>query len=313
VAGLVDPLAEREFRPVPAQWPFDPRVVHRHRDALWQLSRCNLPSPGRRDGSGVLLLGGGKYWPGVVVALRMLRDTGCTLPVQIWHRGSEEPVRLADLDGTQGVTVHDLTALRPVPRTLGGWENKSLALLASGWERIFFQDADAYCLSDPAPLLERLSPAEPFLFWPNFPSTNRNVNWSVWDIASSSVPTIQGGQFAVHVRHFWRDLVLAHWLDQHSDFSYAHQYGDQDSWRVALTISGGPYGCLEAPRWEEIAMICDLDGQPFVVHRYQGKMFYPEDVTPHNRMHSNRRVDRLPGEARAWAHFEALLSSRPQA
>jgi SAM-dependent methyltransferase len=243
----------------------------------------------------------------------MLRDTGCTLPVQIWHRGADEPVRPAELAGLGAVEIHDLTALRPTPRVLNGWEAKTVALLASGLERIFFLDADAYCLSDPAPLLDRLSAEEPFLFWEDYPSGLSHVTWSVWNLAGTSVPPIQGGQFAIHVRHSWRDLVLAHWIDQHSDFSYAHQYGDQDSWRVALTISGGPYTCLNPSRYDEIALICDLGDTPFVVHRCLAKMLYPEDVAPPFLGSANRRLDRLPGENMAWAHFETLLAARPAA
>jgi SAM-dependent methyltransferase len=38
-------------------------------------------------------------------------------------------------------------------------------------------------------------------------------------------------------------------------------------------------------------------------------MFFPEDVEPTDQL-SNRRVDRLPGEDRAWAHFNAMLATR---
>jgi hypothetical protein len=38
-------------------------------------------------------------------------------------------------------------------------------------------------------------------------------------------------------------------------------------------------------------------------------MFYPEDVLTSNKEY-NQRLDRLPGEARAWAHWESLISSR---
>src|SRR5581483_6236187 len=104
------------------------------------------------------------------------------------------------------------------PRIVRGWESKLIALLACGWERVFYLDADAYCVADPAPLLECLSPAEPFLFWEDLPGTPGPINWRVWGLAGSAVPPVQGGQWAVDVRHFWRELVLSHWLNQHSDF-----------------------------------------------------------------------------------------------
>jgi hypothetical protein len=310
VPGLPDPIPESAFQPVPDGWPHDARVVRRHRDALFRLARAEMPPPGPRHGGGVVLVGGGRYWPGMVVALGMLRDAGSRLPVQVWHRGDLEPVRPHDLAEFGPVAVRDLSALLPAPRVLGGWEAKTVALLASGWERVFFLDADAYCLSDPAPLLERLSPAEPFLFWEDLPGCGEAVDWPAWGLAGRALPPVQGGQLAIHVRHFWRELVVAHWLNQHSDFSYAHYYGDQDSWRVALAATGGRYACLGPSRWEEIAFICDTAEAPFIVHRCRAKMLYPEDVLPDDR-ESNRRLERLPGEARAWEHWQKAVSSRP--
>lgn len=307
VPGVLDPIPEADFRPLARGWAQDARVMNRHRDALLALARTEMPPPGSRKGAGILMVGGGRYWPGIVVSLKMLRDTGCRLPVQIWHRGPLEPVRAEDLAELDGVEIHDLTTLTPAPRVLRGWEAKTVALLACGWERVFFLDADAYFLRDPAPLLERLSAAEPFLFWTE---PWHNVNWSVWGRKHSPVPPIQGGQYAIHMRHFWREFVLAYWLDQHSDFSYTHQLGDQDSWRVALTVTGGAYKCLGPARWEDIAYVYDADGGPFLVHRSFSKMLYPEDVTPSDGG-SNRRLDRLPGEARAWAYWQSLQDSRP--
>ena len=309
VPGLLDPIPEAESYPVARSWAHDSRVIRRHRDALFALAGADLPPPGPRQGAGIVMLGGGRYWPGSVVSLKMLRDTGCRLPVQIWHRGAAEPIRRQDLDGMEGVEIHDLTTLAPPPRILRGWDAKTVAMLACGWERIFILDADAYLLRDPAPLLERLSAAEPFLFWENLPLARAHVNWPVWGREDSPVPPIQGGHCAIHMRHFWREFVLAYWLDQHSDFSYAHQLGDQDSWRVALTMTGGRYANLGLTRWEDIAFVCDLDDAPFVVHRSASKMLYPEDVPLGDRW-SNRRLDRLPGEARAWAYWEELRSSR---
>ena len=131
-------------------------------------------------------------------------------------------------------------------------------------------------------------------------------------VEACAVPPIQGGHYAIHMRHFWREFVLTYWLDQHSDFSYSHQLGDQDSWRVSLTMTGGPYHRLGPARWDDIAYICDEDDAPLIVHRASSKMLYPEDAALGDGR-SNLRLNRLPAEARAWAYWEALLSSRPAA
>lgn len=311
--GLPDPIPEPPRSAADRRWAHDPAVVRRHREAFAGLARGSLPRPGPRAGAGVVLVGGGKFWAGNVLAVRMLRDAGCTLPVQVWHGGAEEPARPADLAGLGPVEVRDLAAVRPVPRTYRGWACKTVALLASGWERVFYHDADAYCVADPTPLLDRLSAAEPFLYWEDHPSGWENLRWAAWGFPDTGVPPVQGGQYAVHLTHFWREFVLAYWVDQHCDFSYAHQYGDQDSWRLALAATGRPAGCLGKADWGGIAYTCRLGGTPLAVHRCHAKMFLPEDEVPGNPWTVPRRSDALPAEDRVWAHWEALVNGRPAA
>src|SRR5262245_22488347 len=89
VPGLPDPIPDSN-RSRSAAWAREPAVVRRHRDAFARLAGGPIPRPESRSGAGVLMVGGGKWWAGNVLAVRMLRDTGCTLPVQIWHAGADE-------------------------------------------------------------------------------------------------------------------------------------------------------------------------------------------------------------------------------
>src|SRR5439155_27024498 len=52
-----------------------------------------MPVPlGRRYAArGIVICGGGpKHFPNAWVCIRMLRHVGCSLPIQLWHLGSEE-------------------------------------------------------------------------------------------------------------------------------------------------------------------------------------------------------------------------------
>jgi hypothetical protein len=74
---------------------------------------ANIPPypEGAYTGRGIVIVGGGKYWPSVYVTVRMLRHTGCTLPVQVWYLGeAERDDRYAALLATYGVSCVNLLA-----------------------------------------------------------------------------------------------------------------------------------------------------------------------------------------------------------
>jgi hypothetical protein len=47
----------------------------------------DTPSGGL-TGKGIVICGGGRYWPSAWVAIKRLRASGCTLPVQLWYLGA---------------------------------------------------------------------------------------------------------------------------------------------------------------------------------------------------------------------------------
>lgn len=271
--GLPDPLCEPVLSGNLNDWARKPRVRERHVKAFQSLVSLELPVlPGQGDG--VVVCGGGRYWAGAVVAARMLRRRS-KLPIQIWYRGASEPIEPSDLDGVSDVTLVDST--RYAARIHGGWESKTIALLHCGFERVLFLDADAYPVEDPALLLESVSSRLPFAFWVDLPHTDSNVKW-YWHGLSGArgVAPIQGGQLVLHRSGFSRELLLAHWINQHSDYFYRHQYGDQDSWRVALASTGGPYRVLGPATWGDAAFVCRYqqgERSSAIVHRCGSKMF----------------------------------------
>jgi SAM-dependent methyltransferase len=263
----------------------------------------DIPAPEVAEGDGVVTCGGGKYWPGVVVSVRMLREVS-DLPVQVWHRGGDEPIEPADLDGVPGVTFHDATAYPH--RRLRGWETKTQALVHCGLRRALFLDADAYCVSDPRPLLD-LASQHRFVSWSDMAGQDKNMVWSAFGLSHSvcsRTPTIQGGQLAIDLVLARRELVVAHWLNQHSDYSYHFGFGDQDMWRVAFAATGGSRIDLGEPPWDDVAFICSLQGVPVAVHRCQSKMLRGE---------SPKRNNRLPKESKAFGYFHDWLAKHETA
>lgn len=308
VPGLLDPLPG-PWR-TPGRWCNDPAEVDRHAAAARAIAAGPVADPpDMDDGAAVVTCGGGKYWPGVVVMVRMLREAGCALPVEVWYRGSCEEVKPADVQGmgVELIDADELAAARGdnrVPRgrpTLGGWEAKLYALAHTRRRYVAFIDADAYFVSDPGRLLD-LARVHGFAAW----QEGENVRWPRCGFPGGKPPGapvgIQGGQFAVDRRAAWRELVLAHWVCQHSDYYWPNGrpaatwplFGDQDAWRLAFTLTGfRPHVIGPSEYRAGWGYVCWLDGVVAVEHRCFSKL------TPAG----------TAGEARALAHYARVLGA----
>lgn len=309
---MIDPI------PTPFTWPptialrRDPASILKHFEALCLVLAVEPPEV-KRPERGIIYVGGGKYWPGIVVGVRMLRELGCTIPVQVWYRGDHEPINPADVEGL-GVWLRDADRMareRKDNRVLspnefaGGWETKLYALTHTCFDQVLFLDADAYCVRDPSPLFDYLSPAEPFAFWSDLPRMESSVAWDrVYPHGPGGVPTVQGGQLLIDRRHGAKLVNAAHWMCQHSDYYFAHLYGDQDTWRVGLAAEACGWRCFGPADWEDVAFVCRDRGKPFIVHRCQAKLFRPADANGK----PPERCDTLPSEGRVFWHFTDLLA-----
>jgi hypothetical protein len=293
VPGVPDPIAEPE-RPRPAGWAKRPEVAIAHAVALRELAARDFGTPERAEGDGIVTMGEGRFWPGLVVAVKVTREV-TSLPVQVWYDPRRGAVSLDDLAGVPGVTFHDLSAVKPAPRSTGGWASKTTALLGSGLRRALWIDADAYFVADPAPLLE-LAGARRFVCWAE---KSENVRWEWTGLRPAGVPPLLGGQLALDLVAFRRELVLAHWMNMHADYWHAHQYGEQDSWRVALTLTGGTYHVAGGERYANEAgrtkgTWYELGGVPLVAHRVHCKL---------RGDGADAAVPGLPGEGRVRRHL----------
>lgn len=296
---LVDPLSDgRHPDPQhknPSGWSESEEQRIRHLEAFREVL-AGKPAQVKRAGRGIITIGGGKYWPGVVVGIKLLRQSGSDLPVEIWHMETEK-VNPQDLEGLGEVTLVNSTVharLYHGARILAGWENKLFALSHTQLKEVLFLDADAYCIEDPGPLFPNLDDA-PFVFWSDLHCQETAVKWDkVWPEGSNGVPPIQGGHFLIDTEKAWPLIRLAHWVNQHSDFYYGHMFGDQDTWRLALSALKGkiPWKHLGLIQFSHPAYICQAPGDiPRIVHRSQAKFF----------------ANGLPGEAKAIKAFGEFL------
>ena len=270
-----------------------------------------------RSGCGVVYVGGGPYWPGIVVGIRMLRESGCRLPVQVWYRGKCEKINPEDVINLD-VEIHDVDEYSDrlednrVPsgeKGTGGWEAKLYALTHTRLARVLFLDADAYCLTDPTNHLNAMR--EPVQFWKDFDSMDSNIHWhAVYPDGHGGVLPIQGGQIFLNLIDAHRALNACHFMCQNSDFYFKHAFGDQDCWRIAISASKTPWRNLGSAFWNSTAFVCSLDGVPSIIHRCQGKLFRPCDIPPDRLGYSSPQAQ-IPGETRVFNHLASVLNREP--
>lgn len=303
------PIVENVYDPIPQEYRFDggQELTWKndsagfHLEAFTRMIEADPGKPSSLDGDGIVYVGGGKYWPGIVIGIRLLRESGCQLPIEVWHRGESEPVDLESIDGIDGVFVRDITKQSIPYRAMGGWEAKLFAITHSKFKRILFLDADAYCVTDPTEFIQ--SQQAPFEFWKDLHANEGTVRWNVvWPSGKNGVPPIQGGQLLIDREKAWKLIVVSHWMCQHSDFYFKHMFGDQDTWRVAAAAinDSSLWNCLGDSPWRGVAFVLqDRDKKDFIVHRCQGKLF-PVNEIPEGKTSYTSPKYGLPMESRVF-------------
>ncbi len=250
---------------------------------------------------GIVIAGGGlKYFPSVWVNVNLLRHFGCRLPIQLWYMGDGEvdPYMkrlLASLD-VECVDARKLEAEHPC-RILCGWELKLYATLHSPFEQVLFLDADNGVTCDPTYLFgspEYLQHGA--VFWPDYACwTLKPGVWKVFGMLDMAEPEVaqeerafESGQYLIDKRRCDRELRLALWYAEHSDFTFQHVYGDKECFHLAWRKLNTEYAMPKAgPGWNTHTIVqYDFRGQIIFQHRCQDKW----------RLGGNRRVDSLANE-----------------
>jgi len=215
-AGLVDQFISRELRAL--QYP-----------------------EGRFSGRGVVIAAGGRtLLTNAWVAIRMLRRSGCTLPVEVWHLGVREyDTHWAQLVEPFDVRCVDACEVRKTypHQRLHGWELKPYAITHCPFKEVLYLDADNVPIVDPAFLFDTPQYQEHgTIFWPDFGRLGPDRSaWRVFgNIPYRDEPEVESGQIVIDKSRTWDCLMLCHWYMQNSNnFFFYHVHGDKEVFHVA--------------------------------------------------------------------------------
>lgn len=310
-AELAD-LIEHDGCDLPEGWKLWPVSREAHL-ILVERFLAQMPSypEGKFHGRGLVICGGGRYEASIYVCCRMLRHVGWEHPIQVWHRGNDEPVseRVRRLPGVEVIDI-ETHPLREHRRIMGGWESKSFAMINSPFEEVMFLDADCYPIFNPEECFEESNNPHGVVIWPDNQFPNSAVHWETYGVTADDHHGLNGGHYVFGKRKAWPVLQLASHYDNHSDFYYWRTYdnvpvgafGDQEQVRVALRKLNFPYHRYrDAPFEFERGFFYQSgpNGRPLFVHRVTGK-FAQSGQFPNDPQWTGSR---FPMEATAWKFF----------
>lgn len=308
----------------PEDWPWWGTTVDAHRRLAREYAdSLPLYPDGRYAGRGIVILGGGAFFPGVYVTVRMIRHFGCDLPIEVWHDAEREPVYPHWLEpfGVCTVDFGKHMARHGLPRIRGGWANKFYAVLHSSFEEVLYLDSDCYPLQNVTPLFDENK--EGALFWRDLPIAEASIRWHIYDCEDARLPPIQGGHFLLRKADVWKGLLLSQWWNERADFAYRFGWGDQD-------ILRGVFGAGHSPCRMSTSRVVKMrpgllhfseDGKtPLFAHRLDDKFRLAgigKDFSSIGEtfLHHNKFADRearpdvnYPGDDIAFGYYREFLT-----
>lgn len=248
------------------------------------------------SGRGIIVVAGGRYLEPALVMIKMLRQSGCELRIQVWHVGKAE-MRDVHRELLQPYDVetrdfHDFVGpemLQPIQANVGMrlFQLKPLALLHTDLEDVLLLDSDNCPLRDPSYLFD--SPEfknTGTVFWPDYWKTSRqNPIWKLIGREPTSSWEQESGQLLLHKAAAWKAINLCVFLN--SEFYMKLLNGDKDTFRFSWMAADVPFtmvktwptpiGTLKELHSSEEGFCShtmlqhDLEGVPLFVHHNQLK------------------------------------------
>ena len=255
-----------------------------------------------------MILGGGPFFPGVYVTVRMIRHFGCQLPIEVWHHGSREPVVPHWLEpfGVRFVdTDRHMDANPEPPRLRGGWASKLYVMLHSSFEVILHLDSDCYPVDDVTPLFDLNTVGS--ILWPNPSYCDPMIHWFAYPTEPSGQPPVNSGVMLLDKARCWKTLVLAQWWNDHADYVYKHGCGDQDVVRGVWQYQRERWHRFaDAPaRFDGVHVDLGPQGTPLFVHRINDKFRLP--CMPICSSAQDKPTLYKPEPVRGNPHYDATL------
>lgn len=225
------------------------------------------------SGTGIVTVAGGEFFGPSIVGIRMLRQTGSTLPVEVFLADwSEYEPKICEevypALNARCIVVTDYvlpeTQERRVPDlpSITHFQLKALALLLSSFAQILYLDSDSIPLVDPQSELFSRPPYTHigFIGWPDFwLGTESPIFYTIAGMGGefpSELPqtSSETGQLLIDKRRHLRTLLLATYYNVWGPEYYypllsqgGMGQGDKNTFETAALVLGVPYYRVVTP------------------------------------------------------------------
>jgi alpha 1,2-mannosyltransferase len=233
---------------------------------------------------GLVTTAGAQYLPNVIISLRMLRKTGCRLPMEVFlstQREWETYICETVLPKLNAKCIVQSSHFRTTANTEppSRYQNKIVAILTSSFEELLFIDADCFPVKDFTPVFD----SEPFMStglitFPDYWASTASQLY--YDIIQKPLPpltarqTTESGEIFISKRTHEKTLLLAMYYNHFGKKFYypllsqgASGEGDKDTFLAAAEFFDEPYYAVHA-RVRSLGHRVDgrLDGSTMIQH-----------------------------------------------
>jgi len=242
----------------------------------------------------VFTAGGPVYFLNAYINVCLLRELGCTLPVEWFYLGAEmRPEWIEAAGAVSGVRLRNLGGDRAVnTKDGGGWQSKIEAILQSDFADVLFLDADCFPLRDPAYLFDHaFFRGTGAVLWPDPYCWSASGRRHLKELYGVDVPArqVESGQMMFNKGQCLEGLLRVQALNRDSAGTYRHVYGDKDTFLIGLLQAGAAFrvnphpvegiqGGMLQKDFEGAGMFCHLTGGKFQWH---GRPFVKRRDYPH--------------------------------
>ncbi|ETN42136.1 uncharacterized protein HMPREF1541_04077 [Cyphellophora europaea CBS 101466] len=221
--------------------------------------------PFQPDSRGIVVTAGFSQLPVVAISLRMLRRTGCTLPVEVFLASQ------ADHDtfvcdhifpslNAKCLVFQDIVVAAGTGVILTRFQYKIMALLFSSFESVLLLDSDAFPATNPTDLFSHpVFTSHGLILWPDFWYPSESPYY--FEIASihsipplNARPATESGEILLNKSQHDMTLILAAYYNYYGPDIYyplhsqgAPGQGDKETFRWAAVATNSTFYFVHTP------------------------------------------------------------------